>query len=422
MEYIDTAMVGHLGAAASASIGLVTSTTWMFTNLCASVATGFAVQVAHAIGASDQARAQHVLRVGLRCCALVSLVLAAIALVIAPFLPYWLGGGEDICRDASLYFLVFALMVPMYQLMFFFSSLLRCSGNMKTPSLINMVTCALNVAFNYVLIFLFDLGVLGAALGSLCSLTLCAGWMGIYTFRYDKTLSGSIGLRRIVRQSRHIASIAFFRHADNWPIMRSAFQIGMPMALEHIAICSAQIVATIIVAPLGTIAIAANAIGITIEGLCYMPGFGIADAATTLVGQSIGAKRQDLCRSFSWLTVSVGMLFMGLMGALLYFGAPYLLPLMSSDVLVQELCVRVLRIEAFAEPLYAASIVCYGVFVGMADTKIPCTMNLLSIWLVRIPLAAVLADVYGLTGVWIAMATELCFRGAIFLFRLIRKA
>lgn len=421
MEYIDTAMVGHLGAAASASIGLITSTTWMFTNLCASVATGFAVQVAHSIGASDKARAQHILRVGLRCCSLLSLGLALIALLISPFLPHWLGGGEDICRDASLYFFVFALMVPMYQLMFFFSSLLRCAGNMKVPSLINMVSCMLDVVFNYVLIFLLDMGVLGAAIGSLMSLTICAVWMGVYTFRSDPMLSGAISLRRVVRQSYHIAQVSFFRHADNAAIMRSAFQIGAPMALEHIAICSAQIVATIIVAPLGTVAIAANAIGITIEGLCYMPGFGISDAATTLVGQSIGAKREDLNKSFSWLTVGIGMVFMGLMGVLLYTCSPLLLPLMSSDVLVQELCVKVLRIEAFAEPLYAASIVCYGVFVGRADTKVPCLMNLLSIWLVRIPLAAVLAGVYGLAGVWIAMATELCFRGLIFLIRLVRK-
>jgi Na+-driven multidrug efflux pump len=91
---------------------------------------------------------------------------------------------------------------------------------------------------------------------------------------------------------------------------------------------------------------------------------------------------------------------------------------MTPDVLVQKLTTTVLRIEAFAEPMFAASIVCYGVFVGAGDTKVPCAMNLGSIWIVRITLAALLAGTYGLVGVWIAMAIELTFRGIIFLVRL----
>lgn len=193
------------------------------------------------------------------------------------------------------------------------------------------------------------------------------------------------------------------------------------MAMEHIVLCSAQVCITMIVAPLGTIAIAANAFGIIIEGLCYMPGFGISDAATTLVGQSIGARRPELRRSFGWLSIGLGVATMSLMGALMYFGSPYLMPLMTPDLAVRDLTVEVLRIEAFAEPLYAASIVTYGVFVGAGDTMKPCLMNLGSIWAVRIPLALVLSRTLGLQGVWIAMAIELCFRGAIFLIRLIYK-
>ena len=86
-----------------------------------------------------------------------------------------------------------------------------------------------------------------------------------------------------------------------------------------------------------------------------------------------------------------------------------------------------LRIEAWAEPMFAASIVAYGVFVGMGDTIVPACMNFGSIWLVRVPLAAWLASYYsggepsaaGLKGVWMAMAVELTFRGAIFLSRLV---
>ena len=141
-----------------------------------------------------------------------------------------------------------------------------------------------------------------------------------------------------------------------------------------------------------------------------MPGYGIADAATTLVGQSLGAKRRRLTRSFARITVFMGMAIMGVMGVAMYIFAPQIIGLMTPVEDIRELAVMALRIEAFAEPMFAASIVGYGVFVGAADTLIPCLMNFLSIWMVRLSLAALLAPTLGLKGVWIAMCVELCFR------------
>ena len=178
---------------------------------------------------------------------------------------------------------------------------------------------------------------------------------------------------------------------------------------------------TVIVAPLGSFAIAANSFAITAESLCYMPGYGIADAATTLVGQSLGAKRRELTRSFAHMTVFMGMVVMGIMGVFMYLFAPQIIGLMTPVNEIRELGVMALRIEAFAEPMFAASIVAYGVFVGATDTLVPCLMNFFSIWAVRLSLAAILAPSLGLKGVWIAMCVELCFRGAIFLIRLKRE-
>ena len=187
------------------------------------------------------------------------------------------------------------------------------------------------------------------------------------------------------------------------------------MGVEHVLICGAQILTTVIVAPLGVFAIAANSFAVTAESLCYMPGYGIADAATTLVGQSIGAKNRTLTRSFARITVGMGMVVMGVMGVLMYIFAPEIIGLMSPVTEIRNLGVMALRVEAFAEPMFAASIVAYGVFVGAADTLVPCVMNLFSIWAVRLTLAALLAPTMGLKGVWVAMCIELCFRGLIFL-------
>jgi putative MATE family efflux protein len=204
-------------------------------------------------------------------------------------------------------------------------------------------------------------------------------------------------------------------------VLKKALMIGSPIGMERIISCAAQITSTVIVAPLGTVAIAANAMGITIESLCYMPGYGIGEAATTLIGQSIGAQRKDLIRRFALISLALGVSIMSILAAIMYLTVPDLMTLMTPDIEVQHLTTRILRIEAFAEPMFATSIICYGIFVGMGQTLIPSIINLGSIWMVRIPFAALVASQWGLTGVWIAMATELCVRGIVMFIRLIKK-
>ena len=119
------------------------------------------------------------------------------------------------------------------------------------------------------------------------------------------------------------------------------------MTLEHAVICGAQIMVTVIVAPLGVMAIAANAFAVTAEALCYMPGYGIGDAATTLVGQSYGAKRKDLARQFGYLTVGLGMAVMTVMGVILWLCAPAVMALLSPVADIQVLGTSALRIEAW---------------------------------------------------------------------------
>lgn len=109
---------------------------------------------------------------------------------------------------------------------------------------------------------------------------------------------------------------------------------------------------------------------------------------------------------------------MCVLAVVMYFIAPQIMSLLSSDPDVVALGAKVLRIEAFAEAGYATSIVAYGVFVGAGDTLIPSILNLGSTWLVRIVPAIFLTKMYGLTGYWIAMCVELNVRGLVFLLRL----
>lgn len=405
MFFIDAAMVGHLGAEASASIGLVESTTWLMGSITNAASMGFSVQVAHYIGANDFRQARAAFRNGIVSTAVVSLSISLIGLLVYRQLPFWLGGNASIASDASMYFLIFALTVPFFQFSNLCGGMLKCSGNMHIPSIVSIAVCVLDVLFNYLFIYMAEWGVVGAALGTSFAITCGAAVQGYYAV-----------LRNAVLNLRQDGS------AVRWlgGYVRNALKIGSPMALQSVFMNGAQIVSTMIVAPLGTIAIAANSFAITAESLCYMPGYGIGEAATTLVGQSRGAGRMDVCRSFAYLTVGIGMLVMAVMGLVMYVFAPEMMSVLTPVPAIHDMGVMCLRIEAFAEPMFAASIVVYSVCVGVGDTLRPVIINLISMWCVRLSMAAALAPRYGLRGVWIAMAVELTFRGLMYLIRLFR--
>lgn len=421
MQYIDAAMVGRLGAVDSAAVGLVSTSLWLFWGVCSAATVGFSVQVAHAMGAAEYGRGRDIMRQGILASFLFGTLIAVIGISISRFLPHWLGGQDEICRPASQYFLVFVSALPLLSLNYIGCGVLRAAGNMKVPGGLNVMMCVLDVAFNFLLIFPTrqltlagvsftmpgaGLGVLGAALGTVAAEVVTAASVMWYLLTRQEHLA-------LTRVKGKLGRFRFSR-----TVSLKAVKVAAPLTLEHAVICGAQIMITVIVAPLGAVAIAANAFAVTAEALCYMPGYGIGDAATTLVGQSYGAGRRDLARQFGYITTLSGMVIMSVMGILLWQFAPSVMSLMSPVRGISDLGAEVLRIEAWAEPMFAASIVAYGVMVGVGDTIVPACMNFGSIWLVRVPLAALLAPSMGLQGIWIAMCIELCFRGAIFLWRL----
>ena len=360
MFFIDASMVGHLGAEASASIGLIESTTWLVGSLLSAAATGFSVQVAHFIGANDFLKARQVFRHALICGLAFSVFLSLIGVGIHSHLPYWLGGGADIASASSGYFLIYSLVLPFVYLYHTSEMMLKSAGNMHTPSVMAVLVCICDVIFNYIFIYICKLGVVGAAMGTALAY-ICISLPNLY-------LSACKNRMLNLRQD-HVR----FHWVKEY--VQRACKISIPIAIQNILMSGAQIVSTMIVAPLGNIAIAAHSFAITAESLCYMPGYGIGDAATTLVGQTHGAGRIDLCKNFAYMTVGLGMLVMALMGVIMYVFAPEMIGVLSPVEAIRQLGTTCLRIEAFAEPFFAASIVTYCVCVGAGDTFKPAAIT-----------------------------------------------
>lgn len=399
MQYIDSAMVGALGADASAAIGLVASSTWLFGGVTTAVSAGFSVQVAHRIGAGEDTEARTVVRHGLAAALTLAALLALLGLGICRQLPCWLGGGAEICADASAYFLTFSLMLPFSQLNSLTAGFLQCAGDMVTPSVLNAVMCGLDVVCNALLIPHF--GVLGAGMGTAlaCALvSLAMGWCCCVR-------NAQLRLRRGEA------------HAFRPEILKKAFRIGAPVAVQEIAMNGAMVASTMILAPLGAAAIAANSFAVTAESLCYMPGYGVGSAATTLVGRSVGAGDAAQARRYGNICTALGGALMGCTGLLMMIFCPFVFRLLTPVAEVRTLAAQALRIGLLAEPLFGVSIAAAGALRGAGDTLVPSLLNFGSIWIVRLGLSLLLVGKLWLRGMWIAMAIELCVRGALMLWR-----
>lgn len=403
MQYIDSAMVGGLGANASAAVGLVSSSTWLMNGIGTAIATGFSVQVAQYIGADRPKDARRVVKHGLVASLLAALLLMGLGMVISASLPRWLRADPLLWKDATDYFFVFSCSLPILQMNWLTSAFLQCSGNMVVPSILNSVMCVLDVIFNALLIPRY--GVLGAALGtalSVVAVTLFLLWF--CCLRWDSL--------RITRKEACPLDLS---------ILTRALKIGTPVGLEETVMCAAMVISTGIIAPLGPVAIAAHSFAITAEALCYMPGYGLGAAATTLVGQSIGAGDYPAARRLGGIAVAMGSIMMGLTGLVMYVICPWVFRLLTPEFEVQALATQVLRIGLVAEPLFGIAIVASGALRGAEDTLVPSLLHLVSMWVVRLGLSVILVGPFGLPGVWVAMAAELCVRGLLMLLRQLKS-
>ena len=415
MEYIDAAMVGHIGAEATAAIGIVSSSTWLLHGILVGLYTALSIQIAQYLGADRQDDARSVLRQAMLFNVILGVGAALFGLGISPFLPGWLGADPSLRANATAYFAIWSAALPFTMAMGMYTSILRAEGYALTASLISVLVCVLDAIFNFFLInptrtlwgitvWGAGLGVPGAALGTALA-TVVGGLLALCILLFRE---GPLCIRK----------------PGSWKITRACIRnlgkVGVPLAAERAALSSAQVLQVRIVSQLGTVAIAANSLGVSAEGLCYMAGYGIQGAAIALIGQAVGAHRKDMAKRFAWLCTLMGMGIMTLTGAGLFAFAPALMSIFTADAAVIALGARVLRIEAFAEPMFGASIVASGAMQGAGDSTACFVLNLVSMWGIRLTLAFLLAPRFGLVGVWGAMCFELCVRGLLFLIRLAR--
>lgn len=397
----DMIMVGSLGPAAIASIGLSNSPIFFATAAFAAISVGATALVARHIGAQEPEAANLVARQSLLLSVIFSIIFTALAFLVAPKIMVWMGAAPEVQEIGANYIRISTSTFAFSIISMIMNGVLRGAGDTKTPMRVNIVANLVNIVFNYLLIFghfgFPQWGVDGAAAATALS-----------------RLVGGLLVLRVLFLGKSVIHISLHdRFAFDWPIIKRMMNIGVPAMVEQLIMRGGQLLYTRIVAGLGTLAYAAHTIAMNVESLSFMPGFGFSIAATTLIGQSLGAKRTDIAERSGYESVKVGMLFMGAVGLLLFFFPGVFVSFYTDDPEVVKMAITVLRIVAISQPAMAAAFIFAGGLRGAGDTRWVMIISGVSVWGVRLGLAYLLSLRlgWGLVGAWIAMTVELFVRG-----------
>ena len=422
VSFADTAMVGSLGKEATAAVSISNSFVFLINGVVMALGVGLTAYVARSVGAKDYEKAKSYIRHALIILVFVGLPLALLPAALYKYIPRWMGANDDFLHLAQEYLLITSLFRIFTMAMMVLGSVFRGRGDTKTPLYINIVVNIINIVGNYILIhephtiriaidflkidfsfpmFGAGLGVSGAAISTGVSWFL--GGTALTVMLFVKKDPTRITLRDSYKPSR--------------TIILNIVKLSIPAMLERMCMSLSGIVVTKSIATLETNVIAANTVYSTAESLSFMPAFAFATAATTLVGQSLGAKKPALAKKYAYTTTLIGICVMLAAGLFLYAFAEPLVRFINSDHDVVPIAKNCLQIVAFIQPVQVIAWILAGALRGAGDTKWPFYITAAGNWLIRALGASLCIHVFhlGLPEAVICMCFDQAAR-ALFMF------
>lgn len=404
---IDMIFIARLGTEAVAGVGLTNLLMNIFIAIFTALGVGTTAIVSRNIGAQKQREAELAVEQSVYSTLIIGLLLGLVTLVFAKNFMNIFAAEERVIASALPYFQSVAVPSVFLALMLVLSSALRGAGDTKTPLKVTLVINVLNVILDYLLIFGFfsfpGFGILGAGLA-----TSISRFIGVL-----------ILLCLLILRKGPLDTV--FKHGLIFKrkMMKTIWIIGLPAALERLVMRCGQVVYSAMIIQLGTEAYAAHNIAGSIESLSYMPGYGFAIAASTLVGQNLGANKPERAQNMGLVSTVLGIGFMVLIGSIFFFFARPLGLFYTEDELVLKQVVMVLKIIALVQPALCLTLVVTAALQGAGDTKFPMYSTIIGIWGIRVAGVYLLGIVckLGLFGVWLAVASDLVLRGILLLYR-----
>lgn len=414
VSLVDTAMVGSLGALATAAVSTCASPSWLINGIVQAIGVGGTALVARSIGAGDRNDAEHTAEQVFRVALVFSAFIMGLVLLIAPLVPVIMRAKAEVHEEATAYMRIVASCYIFHYTGMTMSALLRGAGDTKTPMIAGLMANVINTVGNFLLIYsprditVFGLtfpmwgagwGVRGAAIASAIGMGIAGLYLCLHMYSKNSVLKAQLN----------------FKAPMDFSVLQRVVRIGTPAALERVVINLGQMIFAGMINAVGTAESAAYMIAINVEGLGYMPAYGFSAAATSLVGQRLGAGEPDEAARLGKRCIYMSLLLLSVIGVLMWLGSGWLARLFSPDADVVRVASVFIAICAVEQPFNAFSIVASGALRGAGDTMRPFLYGLVTMWSIRILGAVILSDVLhlGVYSILWAMVADLAVRGAL---------
>jgi MATE family multidrug resistance protein len=406
--FTDIYVAGLISRDVQAAIGYVSQLYFLFIIVGNAISIGTVALVSRAFGALAFEKASEYVKQSLIFGLIISLMLMAVGLLFHVPIVKIAGFPPQIRTIAETFLVIFSFALGSNYLLIISNGIFRASGEVKKPLLTMFVFCVINIILDFALVFGFGplpaLGYpgIGYATAASATVSMVVNLAFFTTGRWRKLLRKGWGI-----QGETILLIA---------------RLGWPAFMLQVAWNAGSIVLYHILSRLGSESITALASitnGLRIEAIIFMPAFAMNMAASVLVGQNLGAGNPRRATQLGWKIALSAMAVLSLVSCIIFIFAEFFASLLSRDLSVLAETARYLRVNMFSEPFMALSLVLGGALQGAGDTRGNMWVIIFCMWIIRLPLAFLMAIMLGLGafGVWLAMVASMTVQGLLMAYR-----
>ncbi|WP_284644565.1 MATE family efflux transporter [Paenibacillus silviterrae] len=410
MQMLNMVMVGRLGAESIAAVGLTTQPFLLILSLFMALNIGTTVIVARSVGAGKVADANKAAGQALLLNGICAVVVSFTSFMFAEQLLVLMGATPNVLEAGRHYAGLMFLSAGFTMITTTMSAILRGAGDTRTPMRINVAGNLIVLVLGFPLIYGWagfpQWGVTGAAVASLTAQAVSFVWVMIVLF------SGKSAVRITLPNVFQV----------NREVIGRIVRIGLPTSLEQVIMRLGMLTFIKIAASLGTVALASTQISFTIFGMTFMPGMAFSIAASTLVGQALGAEKPELAERYGWQVRKFGMYVAGGLGVGFILFAPYIMMAFTTDPGIIEKGAIALRIMGFIQISQATQFILGGALRAAGDTRFPLYSTLIGVWGFRVLFSLIFVYGFGwdVAGLWLAAAADQFMR-SIFIYTRFKK-
>jgi putative MATE family efflux protein len=381
---VDSIVVGNfIGKEALAAVGASFPVIFVMVSMIIGLVMGTTVVIAQYFGAGDLERVRKAIDTMYIYCAVAGVISTFAGLLLSEPLLRFLDLPDNILPQAVLYLKVYLSGMLIYFGYNGTSAVLRGLGDSKTPLYFLIIATVANIIFVLLFVAVFHWGIAGAASATVLANALA---FGLAVYWLNRT-------HKIIRIS--ITGLKFDKQ-----IFRESIRIGLPTGIQQTLVAIGGLALLSIVNKFGTDVIAGYSVAGRLDSMALIPAMSFSQALSTFVGQNIGAKKSERIRTGLIATVKMSGIVTIFTSLLVVFGGHLLMHLFTNDQAVVKAGDQYLTIVASFYLLFSLMFIYTGLLRGAGDTLFPMFISLLSLWLIRIPLAWLLSDKIGSVGIW----------------------